>query len=78
MKEYHICASIDFCEGLAQDYTVLNIFGMLRKPKQTVERTHDTLANVYEYSYIEQIRMFRANNWSIEEFSELESYRTNC
>lgn len=71
MKKYYICASIDLCEGLGGDYTVLNIFRLMPKPIDIIEKTHDKLKNVYEYFNIEQIAIFRANNWSLEEFAEL-------
>ena len=71
MKKYYICASVDLCEGLGGDYTVLNIFRLMPKSRDKIEKTHDKLKNVYEYFHVEQIGMFRANNWSIEEFGEL-------
>lgn len=71
MKDYYICASVDLSEGLCQDYTVLNIFRLLPKPKELIEKTYMNLNNVYEYFYLEQIGLFRANNWSISEFAEL-------
>ncbi|MCK9446733.1 terminase family protein [bacterium] len=71
LKKYYICASIDLCEGLGGDYTVLNIFRLMPKPIDIIEKTHDKLKNVYEYFNIEQIGIFRANNWSLEEFAEL-------
>lgn len=71
MKDYHIFASIDLGEGLAQDYSVLNIFRLLPKPPDLIEKSHETLSNIYEFFYLEQIGMFRVNNWSIQEFSEI-------
>jgi len=71
MKEYYICASIDLGEGLGQDYSVLNIFRLMPKSKELIEKTYSTLTNVYEYFYLEQIGMIRVNNWSISEFAEL-------
>lgn len=71
MKDYYICASVDLGEGLGQDYTVLNIFRIMPKDKDKIEKTHERLKDVYEYFKVEQIAMFRANNWSIQEFAEL-------
>jgi hypothetical protein len=71
MKDYYICASIDLGEGLGQDYTVLNIFRLLPKSKDLIEKTNDKLANIYEYFYLEQIGILRVNNWSLSEFAEL-------
>ncbi len=71
MKDYHICASVDLGEGLGQDYSILNIFRLLPKSKNLIEKTHEKLSNVYDYFYLEQIGMCRVNNWSITEFAEL-------
>lgn len=71
MKDYHIVASVDLGEGLSQDYTVINIFRVMPKSKELIELTHDKLNNVYEYFKIEQIGMFRSNNWSITEVAEI-------
>jgi len=71
MKDYHIVAAVDLGEGLGQDYSVLNIFRLLPKPKEVIERTHKKLSGMYDYFYLEQIAMCRVNNWSITEFAEL-------
>jgi len=71
MKDYHIVASVDLGEGLGQDYSVLNIFRLMPKPKELIEQTHKRLSSVYDYFYLEQIGICRVNNWSIEEFAEL-------
>lgn len=71
MKDYHIVAAVDLGEGLGQDYSVLNIFRLMPKPKELIESTHRKLSNVYEYFYLEQIGMCRVNNWSLYEFAEL-------
>ncbi len=71
MKDYHIVASVDLGEGLGQDYSVLNIFRLMPKPKELIESTYRKLSGVYEYFYLEQIGMCRVNNWSIQEFGEL-------
>jgi len=71
LNEYHIVGSVDLGEGLGQDYSVLNIFRIMPKSKEMIEKTHEKLTNVYEYFYLEQIGMCRVNNWSIAEFAEL-------
>jgi len=71
MKDYHVVAAVDLGEGLGQDYSVLNIFRLMPKSKELIEKTHEKLSNVYEYFYLEQIGMARINNWSITEFAEL-------
>ena len=71
MKDYHIVGAVDLGEGLGQDYSVLNIFRLMPKSKELIEKTHEKLTNVYDYFYLEQIGMCRVNNWSIEEFAEL-------
>lgn len=71
MKDYHIVASIDLGEGLGEDYSVLNIFRLMPKPRDLIEKTHEKLNNIYEYFYLEQIGVFRTNNWASNEFAEL-------
>ena len=71
LKEYNICAAVDLGEGLAQDYSVINIFRLMPKSKELIEKTHENLNNIYEFFYLEQIGMFRSNNWSIDEVAEI-------
>ena len=59
MKEYHICASVDLSEGLGQDYSVLNIFRIMPKSKELIEKTHQNLSTIYEYFYLEQLGVCR-------------------
>jgi len=71
LKEYHIVTAVDLGEGLSQDYSVINIFRLMPKSKELIEKTHENLNNIYEFFYLEQIGMFRSNNWSIDEVAEL-------
>jgi hypothetical protein len=71
MKDYHIISAVDLGEGLGQDYSVLNIFRLMPKPKELIEGTYKKLSNIYDYFYLEQIGMCRVNNWSLQEFGEL-------
>jgi len=71
MKDYHIVGAVDLGEGLGQDYSILNIFRVMPKPKHLIEKTHEKLSGFYDYFYLEQIGMCRVNNWSIAEFAEL-------
>jgi len=71
MREYHICAAVDLGEGLSQDYSVINIFRLMPKSKEMIEKTHTNLNNIYEFFKLEQIGMFRSNNWSIDEVAEI-------
>jgi len=71
LLDYHIVAAVDLGEGLAQDYSVINIFRLIPKSKELLEKTHENLKNIYDFFYIEQIGMFRSNNWSIDEVAEI-------
>jgi len=71
VKDYHIIAAVDLGEGLSQDYSVINIFRLIPKSKELIEKTHENLNNIYEFFKLEQIGMFRSNNWSIDEVAEL-------
>jgi hypothetical protein len=70
-KKYTMVASIDLGEGLGKDYTVLNIFRLMLKDKETIEKMSHKFNSKYDYFKLEQVGMFRSNLWSIEEFAEL-------
>jgi len=71
IKDYHIFAAVDLGEGLAQDYSVINIFRLMPKNKDIIEKTYENLHNIYEFFKIEQIGMFRSNTWGLDEVAEI-------
>jgi hypothetical protein len=71
VKDYYMVAAIDLGEGLAQDYSIINIFRLMPKSKELIEKSHETLNTLYDYFYIEQVGLFRSNDWSVDEVAEI-------
>ena len=68
-KEYYSVISIDLSEGLAKDYSVLNIFRIMLRDKKEIEKyKYD---NLYDLFKIEQIGLFRNNIYSIREVAHI-------
>jgi hypothetical protein len=70
-KNYTILASIDLSEGLGSDYTVLNIFRLMLKDKETIKKDFEKYNNIYDYFKLEQIGIFRSNIYSVKEFAHI-------
>jgi len=71
VKDYYIMAAVDLAEGLAQDYTVLNIFRLLMKSKEEIKRDSEMFENIYDLFKLEQIGMYRNNIYSIKEVAHI-------
>jgi len=68
-KDYYILLSVDLSEGLAKDYSVINIFRLVLRDKQEIEKyKYD---NLYELFKIEQIGLYRNNVYSIREIAHI-------
>lgn len=70
-KDYNILYGIDLGEGLAQDYTVINIFRLMAKDKETIEKNKHKFANIYDYFKLEQIGIYKNNVYSLNEVAHL-------
>jgi hypothetical protein len=68
IKNYHIVFSIDLGTGIGQDFSVLNIFRLMIKPKDLWPTRPD---NFYDFFYMEQIGLYRSNMISVPEITEL-------
>lgn len=71
VKDYYIMGAVDLAEGLAQDYTVLNIFRLLIKTKDEIVRDSEMFENIYDLFKLEQIGMYRNNIYSIKEVAHI-------
>jgi len=68
-KDYYILISVDLSEGLAKDYSVINIFRLVLRDKQEIEKyKYD---NLYDLFKIEQIGLYRNNVYSIREIAHI-------
>jgi hypothetical protein len=68
-KDYYIVMSIDLSEGLAKDYSVINIFKVMLRDKKEIEKFQ--YDNLYDLFKIEQIGLFRNNLYSIREVAHI-------
>jgi hypothetical protein len=69
VKDYYILMSVDLSEGLGKDYSVINIFRLVLRDKQEIEKyKYD---NLYELFKIEQIGLYRNNVYSIREVAHI-------
>lgn len=63
--------SIDVSEGLGQDYSVINIFQLVKKSKEEIERTKDKLTTFDEFFKLQQIGIYRNNITSVGQLAEI-------
>ena len=68
-KDYYIVISIDLSEGLAKDYSVINIFKILLRDKEEIDKFK--YENLYDMFKIEQIGLYRNNVYSIREIAHI-------
>jgi len=69
VKDYYILISVDLSEGLAKDYSVLNIFKLTLRDKSEIEK--HKYESLYELFKIEQIGLYRNNLYSIREVAHI-------
>ena len=70
-KEYKIILSVDISEGLGQDYSVINIFRITPKSKETIELQKNNYKSIVDFFRLEQIGLYRSNIISIKQLAEL-------
>ena len=70
-KEYKIVVSVDIAEGLGQDYSVINIFRISNKSKETIESQKNNYKSLVDFFRLEQIGIFRNNMISIKQLAEI-------
>jgi len=68
-KEYYNVISIDLSEGLAKDFSVINIFRLVLRDKNEIEKYQ--YDNMYDLFKLEQIGLFRNNLYSIRELAHI-------
>jgi hypothetical protein len=70
-KDYKVIISVDIAEGLGQDYSVINIFKISNKSKETIELQKNNYKSLVDFFKLEQIGIFRSNVISIKQLSEI-------
>lgn len=70
-KDYYITIGIDLAEGLGLDYSVFNIFRLMMKDEEMIEKKKNIYNNKYDLFKLEQIGLFRNNVYSINEIAHI-------
>jgi hypothetical protein len=70
-KEYKVVLSVDISEGLGQDYSVINIFRITPKNRETIELQKGNYKSIVDFFRLEQIGLYRSNIISIKQLAEL-------
>ena len=76
-KDYTIFMGIDMGEGLGQNYTVISIFRLMIKDKDTIERKRLSYENKYDLFKLEQIGVFQNNIYNPDEVAHILYMLTN-
>lgn len=63
--------SVDISEGLGQDYSIINIFKIEKKPDDIIELQKHTYTNMSDFFNLIQIGIFRSNLISVKQLAEL-------
>jgi len=63
--------SVDVSEGLGQDYSVINIFKIDKKPYDLIEKQKDKYQSFVDFFCLKQIGIFRSNIVSVSQLAEL-------
>ena len=71
VKEYSIIASVDLSEGVGGDHSVINIFRLMLKDQDTINRYKDNYTSIYDYFKLEQIAVYRYNSYAIREIAHI-------
>lgn len=71
VKDYQVFIGIDLSEGLGGDYTVFNIFRLLPKSDDEINRNKNKFSDIYDYFKLEQIGYFKTNVYSVEECAHI-------
>lgn len=71
IKDYHIFMGVDLSEGLGEDYSVINIFRLMPKTTDEIEKYKGKFVDFYDYFKLEQIGIFKTNIYSVEEVANV-------
>lgn len=63
--------SIDISEGLGQDYSIINIFKIAKKPDEVIAANISTYTSMSDFFGLVQIGMYRSNLVSVKQLAEV-------
>ncbi len=69
-RNYKIILSVDIAEGLGQDYSVINIFKLSAKDKETIDNQKHKYQVLTDFFKLDQIGIFRSNIISLKQLAE--------
>jgi hypothetical protein len=69
-RNYKIILSVDIAEGLGQDYSVINIFKLSAKDKETIDSQKHKYQVLTDFFKLDQIGIFRSNIISLKQLAE--------
>ena len=69
-KEYKFVVSVDISEGLGQDYSVINVFRINHKSKDTIEVQRASYKSLVDFFRLDQVAIFRSNLCSVKQLAE--------
>jgi len=70
-KDYKIVISVDISEGLGQDYSIINIFKVSKKPIDLIEEQRFKYKSIVDFFRLEQVGIYRNNFVSVKQLAEL-------
>ena len=70
-KDYNIFIGIDMGEGLGQNYSVISIYRLMMKNKETIEKKMLKYESKYDLFNLEQIGIFQNNIYNPDELAHL-------
>lgn len=69
-KEYKFVISVDISEGLAQDYSVINIFRINTKSRELIDLQKVAYKSLVDFFKLDQVGIFRSNLCSVKQLAE--------
>jgi hypothetical protein len=63
--------SVDISEGLGQDYSIINVFKISKKPQEIIELQQGSYTQLSDFFCLEQIAIYRSNFVSVKQLAEL-------
>lgn len=70
-KITNVFMSIDISEGLGQDYSIINMFKIMPKPIEIINKHLKEYSHISDFYRLEQFGLFRSNCVSVKQLSEL-------
>lgn len=70
-KQAKIIISIDISEGLGEDYSIINIFRLMQKSPELIEKKKHLFTKKSDFFRLKQIGLFRSNLVSVEQLAEM-------